>query len=138
MYFEGVVLFHTLLFAAWMRELIWYICIQIQRIQLLIFTEKFAPLPGFEPKPPQYQANMLPIELSWLGYGPPKSGMSGITFHCSLGLIVKCRVPLVPSCILPNCRIWCLTPGLMLHDLSGDTYIGLKIIFSILIYIPFV
>ena len=27
-----------------------YIRIQIQKIQLLIFTEKFLPLPGFEPR----------------------------------------------------------------------------------------
>ena len=45
-----------------------FICIQIQTIQLLIFTEKFSPLPGFEPGPPRYQADMLPIELSWLGW----------------------------------------------------------------------
>ena len=25
-------------------------------------------MPGFEPGPPQYQADMRPIELSWLGY----------------------------------------------------------------------
>ena len=40
-----------------------YICIQIQINQLLIFTEKFSPLPGFEPG-----TDMLPIELSWLGF----------------------------------------------------------------------
>ena len=39
-----------------------HIRIQIRTIQLLIFTAKFLPLPGFEP-----QADMLPIELSWLG-----------------------------------------------------------------------
>ena len=44
-----------------------YIHIQIRTMQLLIFTEKFSPLPGFEPGPPRYQADMLPIELSWLG-----------------------------------------------------------------------
>ena len=44
------------------------ICIQIRTIQLLIFTEKFSPLSGFEPGPPWYQADMLPIELSWLGW----------------------------------------------------------------------
>ena len=31
--------------------------------QLLIFIEQFLPLPGFEP-----WADMLPTELSWLGY----------------------------------------------------------------------
>ena len=44
-----------------------YIRIQIQTFQLLISTEKFTPLPGFEPGTSQYQADMLPIELSWLG-----------------------------------------------------------------------
>ena len=45
-----------------------YIRIQIRTIQLLIFTEKFSPLLGFEPgTSPLYQADMLPIELSWLG-----------------------------------------------------------------------
>ena len=42
--------------------------IQIQRIQLLIFTEKFSPRWDLNPRPPQYQADMLPIELSWLGF----------------------------------------------------------------------
>ena len=41
--------------------------IQIRTIQLVVSTEKFSPLPGFEPRPFRYQANMLPIELSWLG-----------------------------------------------------------------------
>ena len=44
-----------------------YICIEIRIIPLLIFTEKFSPLLGFEPGRPQYQADMLLIELSWLG-----------------------------------------------------------------------
>ena len=35
--------------------------IQIRTIQLLIFTEKFSPLPGFEPG-----TSPVPIELSWL------------------------------------------------------------------------
>ena len=45
-----------------------YIRIQIRTIQLLIFTEKFLPLPGFEPgTSPVPSLYMLPIELSWLG-----------------------------------------------------------------------
>ena len=40
------------------------ICNQIQKIQLLIFTEKWLPLLGFEPGTSRYQAYMLPIELS--------------------------------------------------------------------------
>ena len=44
-----------------------YIRIQIQTIQLLIFTEKLSPLPGIEPttspEPSRYATN----ELSWLG-----------------------------------------------------------------------
>ena len=35
--------------------------------QLLIFIEKFSPCRNLNPGPPQYQANMLPTELSWLG-----------------------------------------------------------------------
>ena len=51
------------LVAVYVLEL--YICIQIRTIQLLNFTEKFSPLPGTWNLP--YQADMLPIELSWLG-----------------------------------------------------------------------
>ena len=39
---------------------------QIEINQLLIFTEKFSPLTGFEPGTYRYQAKVLPIELSWL------------------------------------------------------------------------
>ena len=45
-----------------------YINIQIGTIQLLIFNEKFSPLLGLEPGTPWYQADMLPIELSLLGW----------------------------------------------------------------------
>ena len=43
--------------------------IQIRKIQLFIFTEKFS-TPGrdLNPGPPLYQGDMLPIELSWLGW----------------------------------------------------------------------
>ena len=34
---------------------------------LIIFIEKFSPLPGFEPGTSQYQADILPTELSLLG-----------------------------------------------------------------------
>ena len=44
---------------------LWLVC---TTNQLLIFPEKFSPLPRFEPGPPRNQANMLPTELSWLGY----------------------------------------------------------------------
>ena len=36
-------------------------------IQLFIFTEKFSPCRDLNPGPPRDQANMLQIELSWLG-----------------------------------------------------------------------
>ena len=35
--------------------------------QLLIFTENSYPCRDLNPGPHQYQADMLPIELSWLG-----------------------------------------------------------------------
>ena len=46
-----------------------YICIQIRTIQLLISNEKFLLCRDLNPGPPQYQADMLPIEQSWLGLG---------------------------------------------------------------------
>ena len=44
-----------------------YIQIQIRVIQLLVFTENFRPCRDLNPGPLRYQADMLPIELSWLG-----------------------------------------------------------------------
>ena len=41
--------------------------IQIWTTHLLIFTEKLSPLLGLNLGPPRYQADMLPIELYWLG-----------------------------------------------------------------------
>ena len=66
-YFQNVKssIFHRLLI--YMPERRIHFGIQIRINQLLIFTEKFSPLPGFEPGTHRYQADMLPIELSWLG-----------------------------------------------------------------------
>ena len=49
----------------------YYICIQIRTIQLLIFTEKFSPLPGFEPETSpvwSWYATNWAI-LAWMGGG---------------------------------------------------------------------
>ena len=45
------------------------VCIQIQINQLLIFTEKFSPLPGFEPGtspvPSRYNTNLAILAWIW-------------------------------------------------------------------------
>ena len=64
-------MFHgDLLWAAFILEL--YIRIQIRINQLLIFTEKFSPLPGFEPRtspvPSRYATNWA--ILAWINMHP--------------------------------------------------------------------
>ena len=50
-----------------MKKFEFFICIQIRIDQLLTFTENSRPCRDLNPGRPRYQADMLPIELSWLG-----------------------------------------------------------------------
>ena len=56
-----------------------YICIQIQIKQLLIFIEKLSPCQDLNLRPPKYQADALPIELSRLGLKQNKDGLNVTT-----------------------------------------------------------
>ena len=59
-----------------------YIRIQIQTIQLLIFTGKFSPLPGFEPRtsmlPSRYATNWA--ILAWIHLGSNNFFLGELTF----------------------------------------------------------